>query len=72
MTIREDLWHNDYEIYEERKSQIDPTKTINVQKGMMCPSCKKFIPVVMAHGSTLVCDCGLKMTLYGNRLECEL
>ena len=72
--IRENLIWSDYQFYNEKQSQIDPLKTIRVEAGFGCPHCHEVVyrPVTIHHGQTYVHDCGLKMTVYGNGVECEL
>lgn len=70
--IRETLTASDYEILTYKISQIDPTKKIVDKTEMHCPRCKKIGPEI-EHGHTYICPkCHLKITRYGNALECEL
>ncbi len=68
--IHENLLYSDYLIAKKRKSKIDPEATITSWK-MRCPKCKEIQPDI-DHGETRQCACGLKMTMYGNSLSCEL
>jgi len=73
MIIKEELVCSDYEVYNTFVSEIDTSKTKEVCKSVDCPHCKTEIPHKFIHGVTLVCSfCGLRMTPYGNRLDCEL
>ncbi len=72
--IKEDLRMSDYQLYSERRSAIDDTKTYNDPAGFGCPHCHKIVrnPVTPPHGEVFVHDCGLKMIRRGNSLECQL
>ena len=64
-----------YEMYVSRqasKSKIDPTKIISVEVGMQCPHCSKILDPLSHEQSTTCSKCGLRMTLHGNYLDCEL
>jgi len=68
--IKENLLYSDYEVHERKKSRIDRSKAIRIIKGLNCPRCKVLLPT-LEHSATKSCpDCGLKMTRYGNSLEC--
>jgi hypothetical protein len=71
---KETLTWSDYQFYAEKKSLIDPDKSIRVQAGFGCPHCHEVVnnPVTIQHGQTYVHKCGLRMTVYGNALDCEL
>lgn len=70
--IKETLIYSDYEIITRKNSQIDSNKIIYYSDGLLCPKCKTKIEDEIKHGISLKHNCGLKMTRYGNSLECEL
>lgn len=72
--IKETLIWSDYQFYGEKPSIIDPLKKVQVEAGFGCPHCHKVIrkPVTIEHGQTFTHDCGLRMTRYGNSLDCEI
>jgi len=70
--VRETLSVSNYLIEETKWSKIDKSVKTSRVVGMKCPHCKnrgEEIP----HGSFVHClKCGLKMTVHGNALDCEL
>ena len=69
--IKETLMASDYMVYKRKRSKIDPTKHIQELIGIRCPSCKEMANTI-EHGTSRWCaGCGLKMTVWGNALECE-
>jgi ribosomal protein S27AE len=71
MFIKEELSLSDYLVFEDKKSKIDPSKTLHVEVGMICPRCKTALPVIQ-HGERMRCSvCHLRMENYGNLLICS-
>ena len=71
MRIKETLTRSDYAFSEKVQSKIDPEKTLRVEAGLYCPRCKEKIES-LDHGQSEICsNCHLKMTSWGNALECE-
>lgn len=72
-TIIEDLVYSDYTILGETSRIDPPTKLLNTS-GLKCPHCRTaYIGLVLAHGQRIICGkCGLKITRYGNTLNCIL
>jgi hypothetical protein len=71
MAIRETLTYSDYHIIERPSSRTDPEAKLHVETGMKFPRCKTILPP-LDHSQSQTCKCGLKMTKYGNALECVL
>ena len=70
--IKEILIASNYEVETLATSQIDPTKQVIVKTEMRCPKCKRLGPG-LEHGKPYECPkCHLKMTRWGNGLDCEL
>jgi len=69
--IKESFVFSNYEIETSVKSKIDKDVTHTISIGVICPSCKNKLPLI-DHGESQICPCGLRMTLYGNGLECEV
>lgn len=69
--IEETLVASNYIITDKKRSRIDPRAKITVVVGTYCPRCKCAGPP-LEHGDEHVCECGLKMQLFGNALVCQL
>ena len=72
MTIKEELHASDYEVYQNKPSQIDPDKKIRVFIGWNCPNCKTFHKKKLRHGKSFDCECGLSVIQWGSVLDCTL
>lgn len=68
----ESLVYSNYVIRVTRQSQIDTDATITEEAGFRCPRCKVEHLYSIEHGNSFTCFCKLKMTRYGNSLECQL
>jgi len=57
-----------YIVRVERQSVFDPDATLSVEDSMVCPRCKKQVPL-LEHGGTQKCEhCKLHMERFGNGL----
>lgn len=77
--IREMLIYSRFEVGKTVQSKICEGETMNLEAGIHCPHCRIFIENVngedgtIKHGETIKCpSCGLRMTRWGNGLECVL
>jgi len=72
--IKETLIASRYEIQTQDTSRIDPTQTVTRIVGIGCPHCHVvLLGMWPEHGQTIECSkCGLKMTRFGNALDCEM
>jgi len=71
LAIKETFNKFDCTIFKKEESQICQSYTHTVAVGVKCPHCG-LIGDDIPHGCSRLCDCGLKMTVYGNALECIL
>lgn len=70
--IKEHHILSDYEIVEKpKKSRINGKALTSCNRKISCPNCGKeqYPP---KHGTTSMCYCGLKMTVWGNGLDLEM
>lgn len=67
--IIEDLSYHDYERFSTVQSRIDSTKTVTIDKGFVCPSCRNWLNT-LEHGKSVRCFCGMHMTRQGAVLHC--
>lgn len=72
--IREILTWIDYQLLKRVISRIDDAKYTNVENGFRCPHCHLVVmhPLTIEHGHSYTHSCGLKMTVTGNAVHCEL
>ena len=84
--IEEVFTLHEYEIMEDRQSQIDPDKKVRVFLGVRCPRCKSILGCLggqrtisgwklvqrSGYGSMKCNKCGLTATVKGNALLCAI
>jgi len=68
--IASDLQYGDFVVYGHRISQDNWGQPYRVALGFMCPVCESFHIRQLRHGEHVLCGCGLRITRYGDELEC--
>lgn len=66
--IKEEFPANKYTIYASKQSVFDTSYTHTLEIGLICPACKVGGSLI-EHGKSRTCQCGVRLTVWGNCLE---
>lgn len=71
IVIKEILLYSDFEVIHKTPSRIEEGKESWWVVGLRCPGTDSHIDP-LEHGESAICPNGLKVTRYGDALECEM